>query len=170
MVVRGLLVVLLDGALDFEDEDFLFEEDTSLIRGSSANSLQNGVVQRHALMLEDPGSDISLKLHSSSAVKGLSIGPNNTLVGKHSLKTDVSVEDFFQAYKRQASLEPHVPTWFGSRLLNSSHSLLGSNKLLQEKHCNAPLNFGRRTSFCGSNTEEDAGLGRRFDEGFCLSD
>ncbi len=80
-------MVLLDGALDFEDEDFFLDEDTSLMRGSSANSLQNGVVQRHALMFEDPGSDISLKLQSSSAVKGLLIGPNNTLVGKHSLKT-----------------------------------------------------------------------------------
>ena len=87
MVVRGRLVVLLDEALDFEAEDFFLDDDTSLIRGSSANSLQNGVVQRHALMFEDPGSEISLKLQSSSAVNGLSIGPSNTLVGKHSLKT-----------------------------------------------------------------------------------
>ena len=85
MVVRGRLVVLLDGELDFEEDDFFLEEDTSLMRGSSVFSLQNGVVQRHALMFEDPGSDISLKLQSSSAVKGLSIGPSNTLVGKHSL-------------------------------------------------------------------------------------
>ena len=86
VVVLGRLVVLLDGALVLADDGF-FLEDTSLSNGSSASSLQNGVVQRHALMLEDPGSDISLNLQSSSAVKGLSMGPNNTLVGKHSLNT-----------------------------------------------------------------------------------
>ena len=46
-----------------------------------------GVVQRHALTLEDLGSEISLKSQSRVAVNGLSMGPNKTLVGKHSLKT-----------------------------------------------------------------------------------
>ena len=45
------------------------------------------MVQRHALILDDPGSDISLNLQSIVAVRGLSMGPSKTLVGKHSLKT-----------------------------------------------------------------------------------
>ena len=78
-VLRGTSISILDG--------FFLDEETSLSKGSSAISLQNGVVQRQALMFEEPGSEISLRLQSSSAVKGLSMGPNNTLVGKHSLKT-----------------------------------------------------------------------------------
>ena len=85
VVVLGRVVTALDGVLVFGD--VFFDEGTSLSKGSSASSLQNGVVQRHALIFEEPGSEISLKLQSSSAVKGLSMGPNKTLVGKHSLKT-----------------------------------------------------------------------------------
>ena len=85
VVGLGRLVVLLGCELVFGDD--FFDDDTSLSRGSSASSLQNGVVQRHALIFEEPGSEISFKLQSSSAVSGLSIGPSNTLVGKHSLKT-----------------------------------------------------------------------------------
>lgn len=44
-------------------------------------------MHRHALILDEPGSEISLKSQSSVAVNGLSMGPNKTLVGKHSLKT-----------------------------------------------------------------------------------
>ena len=43
-------------------------------------------------MFEEPGSEMSLKLQSSSAVKGLSIGPSNTLVGKHSRSTAEKVK------------------------------------------------------------------------------
>ena len=90
VVVRGLLVVVLGrwvtvraGGLAFGG-DFL---EASLKRGSSAFSLQKGVVQRHALIFDEPGSEISLKSQSRVAVNGLSMGPNKTLVGKHSLKT-----------------------------------------------------------------------------------
>ena len=44
-------------------------------------------------MFEEPGSEMSLKLQSSSAVKGLSIGPSNTLVGKHSRSTAEKVKN-----------------------------------------------------------------------------
>ena len=44
-------------------------------------------MQRHALIFDEPGSEISLKSQSRVAVNGLSMGPNKTLVGKHSLKT-----------------------------------------------------------------------------------
>ena len=55
--------------------------------------LQNGVVQRQA----DPeipasGSETSLKLQSGEGLKGLSMGPKTTDLGKHSLRTAVSVE------------------------------------------------------------------------------
>ena len=55
--------------------------------------LQNGVVQRQA----DPeipasGSETSLRLQSGEGLKGLSMGPNTTDLGKHSLRTAVSVE------------------------------------------------------------------------------
>ena len=83
VVVRGRWVTVRAGALAFGG-DFL---EASLKRGSSAFSLQKGVVQRHALILDEPGSEISLKSQSSVAVNGLSMGPNKTLVGKHSLKT-----------------------------------------------------------------------------------
>ena len=39
------------------------------------------------MIFDEPGSEISLKSQSSVAVNGLSMGPNKTLVGKHSLKT-----------------------------------------------------------------------------------
>ena len=83
-------MVLLDEELGFGGEFFFFAASCAAacwINGSLAPSLQNGVVQRQALMLDEPGSEISLRLHSSSAVNGLSIGPSNTLVGKHSRKT-----------------------------------------------------------------------------------
>ena len=83
VVVRGRWVTVRAGALAFGG-DFL---EASLKRGSSAFSLQKGVVQRHALILDEPGSEISLKSQSRVAVNGLSMGPNKTLVGKHSLKT-----------------------------------------------------------------------------------
>ena len=56
-------------------------------------ALQNGVVQRQA----DPeipasGSETSLKSQSGEGLKGLSMGPNTTDLGKHSLRTAVSVK------------------------------------------------------------------------------
>ena len=83
-------MVLLDEELALGGDDFFLAFSCAAacwINASLAPSLQNGVVQRHALMFEEPGSEMSLKLHSSSAVKGLSIGPSNTLVGKHSRST-----------------------------------------------------------------------------------
>ena len=90
VVVRGLLVVVRGRWVTVRAGAFAFGGDfleASLKRGSSAFSLQKGVVQRHALILDDPGSEISLKSQSRVAVNGLSMGPNKTLVGKHSLKT-----------------------------------------------------------------------------------
>jgi hypothetical protein len=60
---------------------------------NSSLLLQNGVVQRQA----DPeipasGSDTSLRLQSGEGLKGLSMGPKTTDLGKHSLRTAVSVE------------------------------------------------------------------------------
>ena len=60
---------------------------------NSSLLLQNGVVQRQA----DPeipasGSETSLRLQSGEGLKGLSMGPNTTDLGKHSLRTAVSVE------------------------------------------------------------------------------
>ena len=75
--------------LKFEDEldDDGDESEMALIEGSSAISLQKGVVQRHALMLEAPGSEISRMLQSSVGSSGSVNVPRSTLVGKHSLKT-----------------------------------------------------------------------------------
>ena len=92
VVATGRLVVFLDDVLLFLD-GFL-DEDTSLSKGSSASSLQNGVVQRHALMFEEPGSEMSFKVQSISAVKGLSMGPSRTLVGKHSLSTAENIKNW----------------------------------------------------------------------------
>ena len=56
--------------------------------------LQNEVVQRHAEPeIPDSGSDTSLMLQSAVGLNGLSIGPRTTDLGKHSLKTAVSVEN-----------------------------------------------------------------------------
>ena len=93
VVVFGRLGDVLDGVLGLFLDGFFLDEETSLSNGSSASSLQNGVVQRQALMFEEPGSEISFRLQSSSAVNGLSMGPNSTLVGKHSLKTAEKAKD-----------------------------------------------------------------------------
>ena len=94
----GGLVVLLDEELALGGDDFFLAFSCAAacwINASLAPSLQNGVVQRHALMFEEPGSEMSLRLHSSSAVKGLSIGPSNTLVGKHSRSTAKNKDSIF---------------------------------------------------------------------------
>lgn len=136
VVGNGRRVVVATCLLKFEDEldDDEDESEMALIEGSSAISLQKGVVQRHALMLEAPGSEISRMLQSSVGSSGSVNVPRSTLVGKHSLKTDVSVGDFSQAYSKQASLGAQVWTCSGSLLLNLSHVRLGSRRLPHEKH------------------------------------
>jgi len=72
-------------------------DETAVVVCNSCLLLQNEVVQRHA----DPcipasGSDTSLKLQSAVGLNGLSMGPRTTDFGKHSLRTAVSVIDFFQ--------------------------------------------------------------------------
>ena len=60
---------------------------------NSSLALQNGVVQRQAEPeIPASGSETSLKLQSGEGLKGLSMGPNTTDLGKHSLRTAVSVE------------------------------------------------------------------------------
>lgn len=135
VVGNGRRVVVATCLLKFEEEELDDDEsEMALIEGSSAISLQKGVVQRHALMLEAPGSEISRMLQSSVGSSGSVNVPRSTLVGKHSLKTDVSVGDFSQAYSKQASLGAQVWTCSGSLLLNLSHFRLGSRRLPQEKH------------------------------------
>ena len=89
------------------------------------------MLQRQAKIDPVPSSVMSLWLQSGSAAKGSLIVPRRTLVGKHSLKVAVSVEDFFQEYMRHASSLRHVWTWVLSVLLNSSHFLLGLRRLPQ---------------------------------------
>ena len=76
---------------------------------NSSLALQKEVVQRQAEpLIPASGSDTSCKLQSVLGLKGLSIGPRTTETGKHSRNTAVSVGDFFQVYKRQASFRPQV--------------------------------------------------------------
>ena len=64
---------------------------------NSALLLQKEVSQRQAVpKIPAPGSETSFKLQSGEGLKGLSIGPRTTDLGKHSRKTAVSVADFFQ--------------------------------------------------------------------------
>ena len=80
----------------------------------------------------------NLKLHSEVGNNGLSIGPNTTDLGKHSLNTAVSPSDFLYVYNKQASLVPHVCTWDGSLGLNSVQLLIWLNNDPHEKHFNGP--------------------------------
>ena len=73
----------------FEEEDDELEDESeiALMEGSSATSLQNGVVQRQALMLDAPGSEMSRMLQSRLGRSGSVKVPSKTLVGKHSRRT-----------------------------------------------------------------------------------
>ena len=72
---------------DLVDDDPEDEPEMALMEGSSATSLQNEVVQRQALMLEDPGSEMSRMLQSRLGSRGSVKVPSSTLVGKHSRST-----------------------------------------------------------------------------------
>jgi len=97
VVLSGRLVVVATCLLEELDElDELLSE-IALMDGSSATSLQKGVVQRQALMLDAPGSEMSLMLQSRLGNRGSVKVPKRTLVGKHSRSTDVSVGDFSHA-------------------------------------------------------------------------
>ena len=70
-----------------EDEEDEEESEIALMDGSSATSLQNGVVHKQALMLEAPGSEMSRMLQSRLGKRGSVNVPRSTLVGKHSRST-----------------------------------------------------------------------------------
>ena len=89
MILNGLLVCSIGSSTSF----VIICGGTVMVCNSCL-LLQNGVVQRQA----DPdipasGSETSLRLQSGEGLKGLSMGPNTTDLGKHSLRTAVSVEE-----------------------------------------------------------------------------
>ena len=89
MILYGLLVCSIGSSTSF----VIICGGTVMVCNSCL-LLQNGVVQRQA----DPdipasGSETSLRLQSGEGLKGLSMGPNTTDLGKHSLRTAVSVEE-----------------------------------------------------------------------------
>lgn len=110
--------------------------------GVSSSSLQKSVSHRQAKIDPLASSVMSLCEQEEEGTSGSEIDPSRTRVGKHSLRVDISVEDFFQEYIRQASSFKQVCTWDGSVLSNLSHFLLGLRRLPQEKHC-SPGSSGR---------------------------
>ena len=64
---------------------------------NSCRLLQNDVSHKQAVASVIPasGSDTSFKSQDFEGLKGRSKGPKTTDLGKHSLKTAVSVGDFF---------------------------------------------------------------------------